>query len=88
MTKEMAEEDWKINNDWSVFGKAKEELAKEWGVPTSVLDEMEKRPISQDNLTEEKKEKLANIILNFGKEWDSLKRLSPEEVEGDLKEVL
>ena len=77
-----------MSDEWSNFGKTKEELAEEWGVPTSVLDEMEKRPISQDNLSEEKKEKLANIILNFGKEWDSLKRLSSEEVEGDLKEVL
>jgi len=76
-----------MNDDWIVFGKTKEELAEEWGIPISVLDEM-KKPASQDDLTEEKKEKLANIILNFGKEWDSLKRFSPEEVEGDLKEVL
>lgn len=76
-----------MSDEWSNFGKTKEELAKEWGVPISILDEIEKSPISQDNLSEEKKEKLANIILNFGKEWDSLKRLSPEEVEGDLKEV-
>lgn len=52
----------------------KKELAKEWGVPISILDEIEKSPISQDSLSEEKKEKLANIILNFGKEWDSLKK--------------
>lgn len=76
-----------MNDDWTVFGKTKEELAEEWGIPISVLDEMEKRPASQDDLTEEKKEELANIILNFGKKWDSLKKLTPEEVEGDLKDV-